>query len=259
MDEISLTEVSRRTGLSARTLRFWEAQGLVHARRTRAGQRVYDADALARLAQVAALKRGGFTLGRIAELLGAHAPDLAAVIAAQREALAAERRAIDAALAGLAAAAVKLSEGEPLGVGALCDLIAQGERIMAQQAWKPVIDRYYTPEQQAHWKERMSQLPENAIAQDYDAKWRDLGRRIEAALPLDPAGPEARAFLAEWNTLLAPFTAVADDAMRQGAVNLYEHIDEWKGMMEPPFSSRVYTFVKEATRAQRVGTGTPLE
>ncbi|QYE35792.1 MerR family transcriptional regulator [Polymorphobacter sp. PAMC 29334] len=52
MGTLSITDVCRRTGLSARALRFYEARGLVGAQRSAAGQRRYGAAEVARLHQV---------------------------------------------------------------------------------------------------------------------------------------------------------------------------------------------------------------
>ena len=72
----------------------------------------------------------------------------------------------------------------------------------------------------------------------------DLIARIEAALPMDPASPEARAFYDEWQALLAPFKAIATPAMMQGVGKMYDNIDQWKGEQKPPFSSEVWAFIK---------------
>lgn len=70
-------EVARRLGVSGKALRLYEAHGLVRAERTAAGWRVYGPDQISRLHQVIALKSFGFSLSRIAELLGGGLPDLA--------------------------------------------------------------------------------------------------------------------------------------------------------------------------------------
>ena len=67
-----------------------------------------------------------------------------------------------------------------------------------------------------------------------------------------PRRPQAQEFVAEWNALLAPFNMVADERlMRQGAMKLYDHIDEWSGDVKPPFSSRVWEFIKAAAPARK--------
>ncbi|MCL2540912.1 MAG: MerR family transcriptional regulator [Nocardioidaceae bacterium] len=62
---LSLTELTERTGLSVRTIRFYRSRGLIPPpiRRGRAGY--YDAGHVARLELVQELQQHGFTLGAI--------------------------------------------------------------------------------------------------------------------------------------------------------------------------------------------------
>jgi DNA-binding transcriptional MerR regulator len=94
---LQIGEVCRRTGLSARTVRYYEELGLLPGVRRRAGgRRVYDADELERLRFIRRLKTLGLALSEIKrlnalyalggsthamlehlmELLAAHASDL---------------------------------------------------------------------------------------------------------------------------------------------------------------------------------------
>ncbi|MDO9487398.1 MAG: MerR family transcriptional regulator, partial [Sphingomonadaceae bacterium] len=79
---LDIAEVCRRTGLTSRTLRFYEAKGLLAPLRTNSGRRLYGAGELARLNQITVLKRAGFSLAQIDGLLAGRAPDLAALIEA---------------------------------------------------------------------------------------------------------------------------------------------------------------------------------
>lgn len=70
----SIQEVCRETGLSARTLRYYEELGLLPGVRRRAGgRRVYGADELDRLRFIQRLKALGLTLGEVRELNAVHA------------------------------------------------------------------------------------------------------------------------------------------------------------------------------------------
>ena len=73
---------------------------------------------------------------------------------------------------------------------------------------------------------------------------KDLGDRIQAALPLDPDSPEAQKLYEEWQQLLAPFKAVASPQMMEGASRLYERMGEWEGEVGAPFSSEVFAFIQ---------------
>ena len=64
-DTLDIAEVARRTGLSSRALRFYEARGLVMPLRTGAGRRHYGAGELERLHRLIAFKRAGLSLADI--------------------------------------------------------------------------------------------------------------------------------------------------------------------------------------------------
>jgi len=116
----------------------------------------------------------------------------------------------------LVAALRALTADATVDIDTFCTLIKQGERTMTDQAqaWKQVADRYFTEEEQARWAEKMAALPAGFDPNAYQAKWAELGSRIAAALPLDPASDTAAAYLAEWNALLKPFNMAADARMK---------------------------------------------
>ncbi|MEU5880967.1 MerR family transcriptional regulator [Spirillospora sp. NPDC047279] len=102
----TIGELARRTGLPVRTIRFYSDSGVVPpARRTHAGYRLYDLDALARLDLVRTLRELGIDLTTIQRVLGREVT-IAEVAAAHVEALDAQistlrlRRAVLRAVAG---------------------------------------------------------------------------------------------------------------------------------------------------------------
>ncbi|MFJ7058283.1 MerR family transcriptional regulator [Streptomyces microflavus] len=62
-------ELSRRTGVSARSLRYYEAQGLLEAGRGANGYRAYDEGAVLSVAKIRALLRAGLSTEVIREVL----------------------------------------------------------------------------------------------------------------------------------------------------------------------------------------------
>lgn len=251
MINLSITEVCRRTGLSSRTLRFYEQRGLLAADRTPAGLRCYGVSALTRLHNITALKRAGFSLMQIGSLLDGGGINLLRIIETQLDVLASQSAALNAASASLFAAQRALAAGRTIDLDTFCNLIKQGESIMTDQAtWQKVADRYFSPDEQARWLEKLAQLPKNFDNDAYQAKWADLGSRVAAALPMDPASAAARAYLDEWNALLAPFNAVADQRMKTQTVEMYERMDEWSHAHSPGFTKAVWDFIKAVAAAK---------
>ncbi|MFJ8646715.1 MerR family transcriptional regulator [Streptomyces sp. NPDC093546] len=62
-------ELSRRTGVSVRLLRYYEEQGLLDARRTAGGQRVYDDDAPQTVRRIRTFLEAGLPTKVIREVL----------------------------------------------------------------------------------------------------------------------------------------------------------------------------------------------
>lgn len=117
--DLSIGAVARLTGLTERTLRYYEEAGLVSPDRDAGGRRRYDADTLARLYRVRLLRRLGTPVAELdpdadlTELAGRHLADLDA----QLGRLARERERVRAVQDLLIA-------GGPLSDEALVDLLA---------------------------------------------------------------------------------------------------------------------------------------
>jgi MerR family redox-sensitive transcriptional activator SoxR len=62
-------ELSRRSGVAVSALHFYEAQGLIHARRTAGNQRRYDRDTLRRVAIIRVGQEVGIPLAEIGAAL----------------------------------------------------------------------------------------------------------------------------------------------------------------------------------------------
>ncbi len=109
--EASTAEVVRLTGTTSRTLRYYDATGLLRPSRIGAGGlRYYDGPALQRLQRILLLRRAGLGLRRIGELLDGGISDIDAL----REHVAdlhAERSRIDRQIAALDRTIAAADEG----------------------------------------------------------------------------------------------------------------------------------------------------
>ena len=68
--QLTVGEVATRSGFASSALRFYEAEGLIQARRTTGGQRRYERSVLRRLAFIRAARHVGLTLEEVREVLG---------------------------------------------------------------------------------------------------------------------------------------------------------------------------------------------
>ena len=64
-DAVTISEVSRRSGVATSALRFYEDQGLIHAERTDAGHRRYPRAVIRRVAFIVFAQRVGLSLDEI--------------------------------------------------------------------------------------------------------------------------------------------------------------------------------------------------
>jgi len=249
-DSLDIAEVARLTGLTSRALRFYEARGLVTPLRTSSGRRHYGQAELERLHQIVAMKRAGLTLAQIQRLAAGRALDLRALVAAQLEILEEREHAIANSRALLHSILSRIERSEPIDVATFCSLIRQGETTMSEEKWEEVQSRYMSNEQLEAFKRAQAKLPQDFDQDAHSAKWKDLDRRIVAALPMDPASPQAQAFLDEWDALIEPYLAVATPEMLEGVMNLNAHIEEWQGEVDSDFSAEAYRFHIEAHKAR---------
>ena len=65
MDTLSIGALSERTGVATSALRYYEAEGLIHATRSEGGQRRYSRDAMRRVSFIRAAQQLGLTLEEI--------------------------------------------------------------------------------------------------------------------------------------------------------------------------------------------------
>jgi DNA-binding transcriptional MerR regulator len=71
MKEIDIGKVSRRTGLPASTLRYYEEKGLIRSIGRNGLKRVFDESVIQRLTLIALGREAGFALDEIAAMLNA--------------------------------------------------------------------------------------------------------------------------------------------------------------------------------------------
>jgi len=247
-ESLDIAQVARLTGLTSRTLRFYEARGLVTPLRSASGRRHYGPAELERLHQVMAMKRAGLTLGQIEKLSAGRTIDLAKLVAAQMQSLDERKRELDAARSLLSSVLSRLDRSEPIDVATFCSLIQQGETVMSQEKWFEEASAHLTEDQRELFRQVKEAMPTDVDRTGAMARFQDLNARIKAALPLDPASDQAQAFLDERDAMLQPFIVMMPPAMKEASKNLSKTIGQ--GDLPPPIDAEVYRFYREATQAR---------
>ena len=105
---MKIGELARSTGVSVRSLRYYEQRRLLLARRTPGGQRIYDEDAVERVTLIKELFAAGLNSDGVVQLLPCI--DSGTATSAMLERLICERARIDAEVSRLAATRDRLDQ-----------------------------------------------------------------------------------------------------------------------------------------------------
>ncbi|CEJ10618.1 HTH-type transcriptional regulator HmrR [bacterium YEK0313] len=130
-------DAARRLGVSVKALRIYERHGLVAPGRTASGWRSYGPDDMARLAEIAALRALGLSLGQVARVLAGEPRDLEPALAAHQARLEAEAGALSAVLGRVRAIRAGLAQGHSPVIGELARLLgpATAEALAFDLPW----------------------------------------------------------------------------------------------------------------------------
>lgn len=245
---LSVSETAKRLGVTAKTLRLYDREGLVAPRRTSADWRVYGRAELERLHLVLALKSFGLTLARIRDVM-AGGTDLKTVLAAQEDVLSLAAEKTESALALVKAARAALETNGSLSLDELIALTK--ESTMSQYTpgpeMKRLIDRHFSTSQKESLKKR-SWTEQDQI--EANQRWAALFAEAEALQAKgDPASPEALDLAARWKAEVEKFT-LRDPGMTASVGALYrEGFSNETLAKAMPMSKEVWAFMKAAQAA----------
>jgi DNA-binding transcriptional MerR regulator len=199
----SIGEVARLAGVSVKTVRYYSDQDLLVSRRTAAGHRRYDADAVARLELIRTLRELGIELATVRAVLDRERT-LADVLTAHSEAVALQIQTLRLREAVLSVAVQRHSTPEELELMHKLTARSEEERrtliadflsatlgddpalAAARQNLTPVLPDDPSPQQVEAWLELA------ALAQDADfrASVRRLAAGWRALAADDPLRPD---------------------------------------------------------------------
>jgi len=121
-EHLSPSEATRRLGISGKALRLYEQRGMIVPLRSKAGWRVYGPDAMARAAEIVALRALGFGLAQIARILHGDSADLEPVLAAHQSRLEDQIGALATATEKVRRLRAALARGETPAIGEIVAL-----------------------------------------------------------------------------------------------------------------------------------------
>jgi DNA-binding transcriptional MerR regulator len=191
-------DLARQTGLSVRTLHYYEEVGLLTpSGRTEAGYRVYSEADVVRLQQIKSLRQLGFSLEEVRACLGRadFSPQhvLRLHLARLREQIEVQQR-LCRRLEGIAA---RFGSAEEVSA----------EEFLRAIEEMTMLEKYYTPEQLEEIRQRGDQLGEDRI-RAAEAEWQELIAQVRAEMAkgTDPASEPVRRLARRWRELVNAFT-----------------------------------------------------
>jgi DNA-binding transcriptional MerR regulator len=192
-------EVARRTGISIRTLHYYDEIGLVSpSQHTDAGHRIYTDDDVQRLQQILILRSLGFSLEKIRQFLGA--PTGSHMLDVIEQHMVRIRREIDdrhKVVTCLEKLADRLRLKQNMTIDEILNLMEALE----------MIDKYYTQEQLDELKSRADAIGEEGMKKAQD-DWKALIEEIQIEMDRS-ANPEDESvqYLAQrWLALIQLFS-----------------------------------------------------
>jgi DNA-binding transcriptional MerR regulator len=223
-------ELAERTGLSVRTLHYYDEIGLLSpSTRTEAGHRLYTAGDVVRLQQVKSLKHLGFGLEEIRDCLDR--PEdfpLRRVVKLHLSRLEEQIELRQKLRDRLEAIATRLDSAEEVSVEGFVksamEVIEMSER----------IERYYTPEQLEYLEQRRRELGEDRIRAG-EEEWPRLIEQVRAEMEAgtDPADERVQLLVRRWMELVQEFTG-GDPGIERALGNMWRQEESIHGMETGP-------------------------
>ena len=242
-------ELARRTGLSVRTLHYYDEIGLLSpSRRTDSGHRLYTAGDLVRLQRIKSLQHLGFSLREVRECLDRPDFPLQRVVQLHlcqlKERIEMQRRLCDL----LERVAARLGSGEEVSsgefVGTVMEVIKMSES----------VEKYYTAEQLEYLEGRRREIGEEGIRQA-DAEWSELVERVRAEMEAgtDPSSERVQALARCWMGLVNEFTG-GDPGIERSVGNMWQQEETIHGI-DTREMRKMMAYVSEAMAASYKGRG----
>jgi DNA-binding transcriptional MerR regulator len=214
-------ELARRTGLTVRTLHHYDQVGLLRpSRRSAAGHRLYGGGEVARLQQIQSLRRLGFGLEEIREMLDRPEFSPARVVELHLERVREQIRLQQRLCERLEGIAARLRAAETVSAD---DLIRTIEAMS-------MFEKYYTPKQLEELRARAEQVGPERM-REVEAEWPRLMDEVRAEMErgTDPGDERVQALARRWSGLVREFTG-GNPGIERSLGSLYREESSVHGM-----------------------------
>jgi DNA-binding transcriptional MerR regulator len=238
-------ELARRTGLSVRTLHYYDEIGLLSpSRRTEAGHRLYTAGDVVRLQQIKSLRYLGFGLEEIRACLDRSGLPLGRVIELHlsrlREQIELQQKVRDR----LEAMAARVHATDGVSAEELVEMATEVIEMSERS------EKYYTPEQREYLEQRRRSLGEERI-REVEEEWPRLIEQVRAEMEAgtEPANERVQQLAKRWMELIQEFTG-GDPGIERSVSNMWQQEESIHGMNTAPMREMMQ-YVSRAMAASK--------
>ena len=235
---LKVGELARQTGLTVRTLHWYEKVGLLRpARGGDSDVRMYGALDVERLQQIQSLKSLGLSLSEIGTFLEGPDSSLAAVLALHHQRVAQKLEALHQ----LDRLLHRVREGLALTGSVSVENLLKTIEVMH------MYEKYFTPEQLKELEERRVEMGEETMRKAKES-WKTLIAEVLAEMDAggDPAGERAVALARRWRTLVEGFTG-GDPGLTRSLKNLYRENPGFGRQYGAAIPGEMFDFIARAT------------
>ena len=236
--EMKVGDLAKRTGLSVRTLHYYDEIGLLQPRDiTSSGHRVYGAAELARLQRIKSLRQLGFSLDEIRACLDAPEFSAHSVIELHihrlREQIGEQERLV-AVL-------------ETLDASFVAGAIASPDELIRAIECMTSLEREFTPDEWNEIKERGERFGRDHV-RAVEREWPNLIARMRAAMLRgdDPASTGVAALAVRWRELVREFTGGNPEIERKVRAG---YVNDPDRMKRAGLDTALFGYVNRAIRA----------
>jgi DNA-binding transcriptional MerR regulator len=237
---IKVGELARRTGVTVRTLHYYDELGLLApSHHTDAGHRLYAACDVARLQQIKSLRHLGFSLEEIRECLSR--PDFS------------PQRLVELHLRRLREQ-IELEQRLYKRLEALAESLRAAGEVSAEEFIQAIeaislFEKYFRPQQLDEIRARRDIVGEERIRQ-VEAEWPELIAQVRAEMDkgTDPASLAMQQLARRWKGLLDEFTG-GNPAIERSLRTMYEREPQVGQRYASGLDQKMFEYVGRALAA----------
>ena len=232
-------ELARRSGVSVRTLHYYEEIGLLSpSHHSASGYRLYDKGSVARLQQILSLRSLGLSLDEVRDYLARPDASTERLIRLQMERLRERIEHQQQLYRRLEVLAERLGMAEPVSTDELFQIIEVTK----------MFDKYYTPEQLQELEERRKTVGDERIRQ-VEGEWPELMAQVRAEMDkgTDPSDPRVQELAHRWMGLVQVFTG-GNPGIEGSLKNMYQQESTVHGMDTGPMKEMM-GYIRKAMEA----------